>query len=101
MTKSTQDSVSYLARRQIYHFIKNMHTVLVRIQIYDVCSIPFRVYSENLDILFRSKCWGAKASEASSSVCISTSGYHKRHTPSQILVVYFATGIRTDRNKPK
>jgi len=78
-----------------------MHTVLVRIKIYDVDGTSFRVYFENLGILLRSKRLGGKASEVSSSVYISTSGYHKQHTPSQILVVYFATGIRTDRNKPK
>ena len=78
-----------------------MHTVLVRITIYDVDGIFFRVYFQNLGILLRSKRRVGKASEASSSVYISTSGYHKRHTPSQILVVYFATGIRTDRNNPK
>ena len=78
-----------------------MLTVLVTIKIYDVYDISFRVYFENLGILLRSKRWGLKASEARSSLCINTSGYHKRHTPSQILVVYFATGIRTDRNKPK
>lgn len=70
-------------------------------KIYDVDGISFPVHFENLGTLLRSKCWGGKASEASSSVCISTSGYHKWHMPSQILVVYFVTGIRTDRNKPK
>jgi len=78
-----------------------MHTVLFRIKIYDADGISFRVYFENLGILLRSKRWGGKASEASSNVYVSTSGCHKRHTPSQTLVVYFATGIRTDRNKPK
>jgi hypothetical protein len=78
-----------------------MHTVLDRIKIYYIGGISFRVYFENLGTLLRAKRSGGKASEASSSVSISTTGYHKLHTPSQILVVYFATGIRTDRNKPK
>jgi hypothetical protein len=45
----------------MFHFIKNMHTVLVRIKIYYVDGLSFRAYFENLDI-----CWGGKASGESS-----------------------------------